>query len=708
LLLLVLLAVVPALGLILYSAWEERQQTAKEVKENALRLARLATNDQERLIEHARNFLTGLAQHPKMLERDRIWCNELFARLLKQHSHYANLGVIDANGTLFCSGLPSPPIYAGDRAYFRRAVETRDFAIGDYQIGRITKKPTINFGHPVLGASRHIVAVVFAALDLAWLNQLGTEAQLPAGTTVTVIDRHGTVIVRYPDREHWVGKSASETPIVKTILAQGEGVSDAPGLDGVPRLHGFTSLGGKTEGAYISIGIPKAAAFAAANRGLIRNLEWFGVVGALTLVLAWFGADLFVLRQVKALRHTAQRLASGDLNVRTSLSYEVGELGNLARTFDQMAESLEIQQAETRRSNEAFRQLAAIVESSDDAIVGTDLDGTITSWNMGAERIYGYSTEEITGRPVSVLIPPDRRTTVPDVLTRLKQGERVENFETTHMDKDGTRIDVSLVFSPIKSATGEIVGTSAIARNITERKRAEEDIEKHAKELARSNAELEQFAYAASHDLQEPLRMVASYTQLLAKRYQGKLDADAEEFIRYAVDGATRMQRLIQDLLALSRVGSRHLEFLPTDCEALLDQALTALKATIEETDALVTHDPLPTVKADALQLIQLFQNLIGNALKYRTEDRPYVHISADREGDTWVFSVRDNGIGIDPKYAERVFEVFERLHGEAEYPGTGIGLAICKKIVERHDGRIWVESEPGKGATFFFTIPAQ
>ena len=202
--------------------------------------------------------------------------------------------------------------------------------------------------------------------------------------------------------------------------------------------------------------------------------------------------------------------------------------------------------------------------------------------------------------------------------------------------------------------------------------------------------------------------MVASYTQLLAKRYQGKLDADAEEFIRYAVDGATRMQRLIQDLLALSRVGSRHLEFLPTDCEALLDQALTALKATIEETDALVTHDPLPTVKADALQLIQLFQNLIGNALKYRAEDRPYVHISGDREGDTWVFSVRDNGIGIDPKYAERVFEVFERLHGEAEYPGTGIGLAICKKIVERHDGRIWVESEPGKGATFFFTIPAQ
>jgi PAS domain S-box-containing protein len=698
--------VVPALGVILYTAWDQRQQTAREMKEHALRLARLASNDQARLIDNTRYVLSRLARLPKMPERDEIWCNELFPQLLDQHPEYANLGVIDANGTLYCSGLPSPPIYAGDRTYFRRAVETRDFAIGDYQIGRITKKPTINFGYPVLNTSQNVVAVVFAALDLAWLSRLGTEAQLPDGTSLTVIDRRGTVIVRHPDRDRWVGKMASETPIVKTMLAQREGVSDVPGLDGVSRLYGFTPLGGKIEGAYISIGIPKAAAFAATNSGLIRNLTWFGFAGALTLVLAWFGTDLFILRQVTALGHAAQRLTSGDLSARTTLPYEVGELGELARTFDQMAESLQAQQAETRRSNEAAHRLAAIVESSDDAIVGTDLDGTIIHWNSGAEQMYGYPFEEIIGRPASVLVPADRPVTIADVLERITRGERIENFETVHKRKDGTDIDVSLVVSPIKTTDGAITGVSAIARDITERKRAEEELARQAEKLARSNAEQEQFVYAASHDLQEPLRTVASYIQLLAKRYQGKLGQDADEFIGFAVDGVTRMQRLIQGLLEYSRIGSSSRPFELIACDSVVREAIKNLEVGIRESDAVVTNDPLPSVKGDAVQFIQLFQNLIGNSIKFQGADPPHVHITAKRANGGWVFSVQDNGIGIDPQYSKRIFEIFQRLHSQADYPGTGIGLAICTKIVERHGGRVWVESEPGKGATFYFTIP--
>jgi PAS domain S-box-containing protein len=243
--------------------------------------------------------------------------------------------------------------------------------------------------------------------------------------------------------------------------------------------------------------------------------------------------------------------------------------------------------------------------------------------------------------------------------------------------------------------------------DITERKQVEKALAEQTAELERSNAELQQFAYVASHDLQEPLRMVASYTQLLARRYKDKLDTDANEFIDYAVDGATRMQTLINDLLAYSRVGTKGKSFDLTDCEVIWERALANLQEAIAESSARVSHDPLPTVIADDLQLSQLFQNLISNAIKFRRDDQPpQIHVSAKRKDKELVFSVRDNGIGIDSRYVERIFVIFQRLHNKEDYPGTGIGLAICKKIVERHRGRIWIESQPNQGTTVYFTIP--
>jgi PAS domain S-box-containing protein len=253
------------------------------------------------------------------------------------------------------------------------------------------------------------------------------------------------------------------------------------------------------------------------------------------------------------------------------------------------------------------------------------------------------------------------------------------------------------VLTPIGAQLGRVV----------ERQNAQEAIQQQSRELARSNSELEQFAYVASHDLQEPLRMVSSYMQLLGRRYKGKLDSDADEFIGYAVDGAARMQSLILDLLAFSRVGTRGSAFEKVDCETVFERTLANLKLAVDESGGAVTHDPLPTVTGDPLQLGQLFQNLIGNALKFRGDAAPQIHISAKKNGSEWQFTVKDNGIGIAPQYADRIFIIFQRLHRKEDYPGTGIGLAICKKIVERHGGAIRMESQPGEGTTFFFTLPA-
>jgi PAS domain S-box-containing protein len=473
--------------------------------------------------------------------------------------------------------------------------------------------------------------------------------------------------------------------------------------------------------------------------------------------------------------------------------------------------------------------LSAIVDSSDDAIISKDLNGYITSWNKSAERLFGYTAAEAIGKSVAeLLIPADRQQEEPGILARLRRGDRVDHFETVRRRKDGTLLDISLTISPVKDSQGRIIGASKIARDITDRKRAEADLlaserkfrqladampqivwtaqpdgrvdyynerwyeftafsrenfgdeswllivhpedrkscyeawyesvrsgnpygtqyrfwdrqEKRWRwfmgralpihdpngqivkwfgsctdideqkrvedELRRVNQDLEQFAYSASHDLQEPLRSVKIYSELLVKRYGDKLDGQAFEFIDYLRTGASRMEMLVRDLLAYTQIAKLSPADEAADANQALAVALANLGGAIEESRATVTSDPLPPVTIHTPHLTQLFQNLIGNAIKYRTPERaPAVHLSSECRDGSWVFSVRDNGIGVDPAYKEHIFGLFKRLHSNEEYSGTGIGLALCHRIVDRYRGRIWVESEPGRGSTFFFSIPA-
>jgi PAS domain S-box-containing protein len=350
-----------------------------------------------------------------------------------------------------------------------------------------------------------------------------------------------------------------------------------------------------------------------------------------------------------------------------------------------------------------------LLEAAPDAMVVVSQFGKIVLLNLQAEKQFGYRSNELVGQQVTNIIPEGfaerliadgTRSAAEALAQQIGMG-----IELQGRRKDGSDFPIEIMLSPLQSPEGILV-TAAI-RDISVRKRAEEHLVKTVGELKRSNDELGHFAYVASHDLQEPLRMVASYTQLLAKRYQGRLDPDADEFIAYAVDGSNRMQQLIRDLLAYSRAGTGGMEFREISSERALHKALVNLHAAIQESGAVVTSDSLPAVTTDDTQLSQVFQNLIGNAIKYRSAEAPRIHVSATAGGGKErIFSVRDNGLGIDPQYFDRIFVLFQRLHGREEFAGTGIGLAICKKILERLGGRIWVESQLDKGSIFHFALP--
>jgi PAS domain S-box-containing protein len=359
-----------------------------------------------------------------------------------------------------------------------------------------------------------------------------------------------------------------------------------------------------------------------------------------------------------------------------------------------------------RESEERFRLTFELAGSG---IAHVDMNGRFLRANPSLCEMLGYGELELIGRSVKDISHPEDRDRTDVERDRMRAGlSRSFSIEKRYLHKDGHVVWVDLTATVVRDAMGRAMHDIAIFDDITERKAADAELRRAHDELARSNAELEQFAYVASHDLQEPLRMVSSYTQLLGRRYGDRFDGDAREFMGYIVDGAARMKQLIEDLLAYSRVGTRGKEFRPVEVEAALRRALMNLKNAIDESSGAVTNDPLPTVRGDDTQLAQLFQNLIGNALKFRSPSVPRIHVSCIEKDAEWELAVRDNGIGIDPQYFERIFMVFQRLHNKTEYPGTGIGLAICKKVVERHGGRIWVTSKVDEGTAFHFTLPKE
>ncbi len=436
-----------------------------------------------------------------------------------------------------------------------------------------------------------------------------------------------------------------------------------------------------------------------------------------TLVVALAVACLFYLyvRQIfkplKAITRAASEIGRGRYD--TPLPEKAtGEIAEFVKAFRQMLGDIRQREEKILSLNAdlAQREKLAnqIIDTVPEAIVVVDADGRIARANACVTRVFGYARDELIGRPLEMLLPARFRAGHVE-MRKAYQAEAAQRMMGGGRDlyglrKDGREVQVEVGLGPMR-LDGETYVIAAIA-DISARKAAEAALRKSAEQLKRSNAELEQFAYVASHDLQEPLRSIAGPLQLLQKRYAGKLDGTADTFIDHAVTGATRMQQLIDDLLTYSRAGRSEKPFAPVDCNDLLVQVTRALSAAIGESGARVSWEKLPVIKGDRTQLYQLFQNLIGNAIKFRGERVPEIRIAAVAENaGGWRFTVEDNGIGIPSQHLERIFRIFQRLHTRREYPGTGIGLALCKRIVERHGGRIWVESEPGRGSRFIFQL---
>ena len=379
-------------------------------------------------------------------------------------------------------------------------------------------------------------------------------------------------------------------------------------------------------------------------------------------------------------------------------------------------EQLQQEIVERKRAEESQAQLAAIVESSDDAIIGKTLDGIIFSWNSGAEKLYGYSSEEMKNRPISTLLPPNRPDEMPTILARIKRGENIKHYETIRTRKDGSIIYVSLTISPIKDRAGNIIGASTIARDVTERKRAEEEIKKLDQELKyqimqleAANKELEAFSYSVSHDLRAPLRAIDGFSRILLEDYIENLDEEGKRVLGVIRSNTQKMGQLIDDLLLFSRLGRQELRTSDIDMGRLAKAVSEELKLAVPERKLKFTINTLIPAQGDQAMIRQVFINLLSNAVKFtRPEERAVIEVDGRSEGNKNVYTVKDNGVGFDMQYVNKLFGVFQRLHSSEEFEGTGVGLAIVQRIIHRHGGRVWAEGKVGEGAIFYFSLPAK
>ncbi|GAB4151020.1 MAG: hypothetical protein Fur0046_30280 [Cyanobacteria bacterium J069] len=603
LVLLVLLAVVPALGMVLHTASIQRRHAEQQVQENLLRFTKFSAANQKQATEATRQLLATLAELPEIRSDDGDSCDRLLNQLLDNYTAYAALGVADANGNVRCSApIARQRMAVSDRSYFRLARSTRSFAVGDYQIGRVTGRPTLNFSYPVLTETGQVQAVVFAALALDQLKALAAEVQLPPGSVVTVVDRNGTILVRYPDSRNWIGVSARQTDVTQRALSRPEGTIEAVGVDGMKRLYAFTSLGtdNVNKNIHVIIGIPRAIAFADANRLLLQNLISLAAVATLAIAAAWVGGDLFLIRRVKSLVSTTQQIRSGNLSARTEFVDEPGELGQLASAFDEMAETLEMREIERQRDEYELKQAAAALRHSEERyrylaetipqlVWAANAEGQLTDINQRWSDFTGLTLEDVKTEGWEAVVHPDDIPTLNQQWVAAQQTGRPYRAEGRMRRTDGAYRWHLHEAIPLKNEQGEVIKWFGTATDIEVQKQVEHqrqhllEQEQAAREQAETaNRIKDEFLAVLSHELRSPLNPILGWSKLLR---DGNLDAARTRYAIETIERNAKLQvQLIDDLLDISRIlrGKLSLTIQPVDLIGVISASLETVRLAAE------------------------------------------------------------------------------------------------------------------------------
>jgi signal transduction histidine kinase len=721
--LLVLVVLIPLLVVQagIYAAWYVSSWVEQELATSDTACEAAATFEAYARDVHRQELAIGAAlagPHPYTTKE----ANDFLAASGKGYSAIRSWSWATPDGRIIASSQSAMVgLDVGDRTYFQAIRGGRPWLVSDLLADKVGGDPMFVIATRVERENGRLVGVAIASVNVTDLGNRAVALYHTVGEAIALFDSGGREVYNSQFQqslfEDWRGFDTILTDAIESGKPR-QGVLDLPAGGGSTETSFVARIPIGDTGWVAGARRPVAQAMAGVHSGLWIAGALNVLVAAVSGLLAWRTGGRLI-GQFRRLESHAQAIGQGDY---THIADRTGvrELSELADAFNHMQRLV---QQRTRELQSANLQLQAVFDVANVGMLLIDGRGVVQRVNRTVSRWFEKDLSMCVGGQPGNIIGCVRAIADPtgcgsspecqDCRMRrgfesvLQTGQPVHDVETEIVLSTAGRenrlwLEISADPVALEGKPHVIVAMN----NVTLRKQAEESLKRAAEQLTRSNRELEQFAYVASHDLQEPLRVVTGYVQLIDRKYKGRLDATADEFFAFIVDGVARMQQLITDLLNYSRVGTHGAPFRPVDMQAVLDRVLANLKVVTEEHGAVVTHDPLPIVLGDETQLVQLFQNLIGNGVKFRSDQTPQIHVSARRNEDRWELTVRDNGIGIERQYWDQIFVIFQRLHTRQKYPGTGIGLAICKRIVERHNGRIWIDSEPGQGAAFHFTLP--